>query len=199
MKMIITGLQHLAQNPRMYDLSQTIAGRPKFTGHFKRYIPVTGERPIRILDVGGGTGHYRILWPAASTYICLDLEWPKLQGFKAAHPNDMALQGDATVMPIKPASVDYVQCIAVSHHLTDTQFTRMLIEIRQVLKPKGMVVFVDPVWNPKRWRGKLLWAMDRGSYPRTPEQISELIKPHFQMAAWDSFAIHHEYIIGLLR
>ena len=118
---------------------------------------------------------------------------------KAKHPDDRAILGDATCLPFADGSVDFVQLVAVSHHLTDDQFTGALTELRRVLKPGGGLVLADPVWNPRRVRGKILWRMDRGSYPRPPQRMREIIRPHFEIKEWDGFAIHHECVIAVLH
>jgi ubiquinone/menaquinone biosynthesis C-methylase UbiE len=193
--MMLKILHRLVSNPWLYDLSQSIAGKHIVEKRMYAHLPGTQGVGLVILDLGGGTGSYRELWPEQTTFLCLDIEMPKLRGFAAKFPQDQPLLGDATHIPLQDHSVDYIQCTLVTHHLTDDQLLAVLAESKRVLKPEGQFVFLDAVWNPGRWRGRILWSLDRGSHPRRKEDILKLFQQFFIISTSQSFAVHHEYLI----
>ena len=99
----------------------------------------------------------------------MDIEMPKLQCFRRKVADGLALQTDATQMPVASGCADSVVCMAVAHHLTDAMLTDVLRESVRVLKPGGRMFFLDPVFAQDRMVGRMIWRLDRGSYPRTAE------------------------------
>ena len=181
--------------PWFYDRIQIVAGREKVLA---KLLPQTMALSAEtILDVGGGTGNGRRLWPVGIRYICLDNEMPKLQGFRSKVPAGIAVLSDATCMPIATASVDVVMCIGMAHHLTDAMFNQVFDEARRVLKVEGRLIFLDAILNRRLWSGRLLWRVDRGSNPRTAEDLRQKIENRFKIVHWEKFAIYHEYVFGI--
>ena len=192
----VIGLLHkIASHPWIYDRIQIAAGQKR---SFKRLAAFTA--PMRaeiIVDVGGGTGAWRILWPSGIRYICLDNEMPKLRGFRSKVPSGLAVLSDASSMPIGTGSVDVVTCIAMVHHLPDAKFDQVLAEAQRVLKVDGRLILLDPVLNREFWTGRLLWRLDRGSNPRTAEDLRRKMQTRFKIEHWEKFAIYHEYALGI--
>jgi SAM-dependent methyltransferase len=192
---MLTGILHrLAAQPRIYDAVQGIFGAAEMN---RRLAVRLAElpRPARVLDLGGGTGLAAELWPAGAAYICLDNDPLKLNRFRAKHPHGFPVQADATRLPLASRSFDLVVCKAVSHHLSDPQLPMLMSESARVLRPGAHLVFVDAVWDPERWRGRLLWRYDAGSFPRVEAALREAISADFTITRWDVFAIHHRYVV----
>lgn len=188
-------LHRIAARPWVYDRIQALAGREQV---FKRLSRVTSGIPAKtVVDLGGGTGTWKKLWPADCRYICLDIELPKLQGFRAKVPSGLAVLSDATRMSIASASADVMVCIAVTHHLTDVMLDRVLDEILRVLPVGGRLVLLDAVFNRQRWMGRLLWSLDRGAHPRTAEELRKKLESKFTIAHWEKFALYHEYALAI--
>jgi ubiquinone/menaquinone biosynthesis C-methylase UbiE len=179
----------------VYDLTQFLAGAPIFHSRLRRTLSGCSGR---VVDIGGGTGTLSGLLPPACAYTCLDNEMPKLRRCASKAPGS-ALLGDATQMPIESGSIDVVTAIFVTHHLTDDQLQEMLRETARVLTPKGLLIVMDPVWKPSRLPGRILWALDRGSWPRTRDQLRAALDLHFCVDQWNRMAIYHEYILGVCR
>lgn len=191
-------LQKLAEHPWVYDRIQSLAGQ---THTVRRISPrVSGILAKTVVEVGGGTGFWKRLWPADSRYICLDIEMPKLQGFRAKVPGGLAVLSDATRMCIASESADAVVCIAVLHHLTDAMFGQVLDEVQRILKSGGHLIVLDPVLS-EQWAGRLLWRLDRGSYPRRSGELREKLQSKFRVIHWEDYSVYHEYVfmIGVKR
>jgi SAM-dependent methyltransferase len=192
---MLTGILHrLASQPRVYDALQGFFGSAEMN---RRLAVRLAELPRarQVLDIGGGTGLPSELWPSGTTYVCLDNDLLKLNRFRSTHPHGVALLADATRLPFASRSLDLVVCKAVSHHLDDSLFSTLLAESARVLRPDAHLVFVDAVWDPARWRGRLLWRYDRGSFPRSEATLREAVSAQFAIARWDAFAMHHRYVM----
>ena len=194
--MLLSFLHKLASDPWVYDRIQKLAGVRQVYARMSRQISANCAGTY-VLDVGGGTGALRPLWPADCRYVCLDIEMPKLLGFRRKVADGLALQTDATRMPIASGCADSVVCMSVAHHLTDTMLTDLLRESVRVLKPGGRMFFLDPVLARDRVVGRMIWRLDRGAYPRTAAALHTLFSRHLRIAHWERFAIHHEYVFGV--
>jgi len=193
---MLTGLMHrIAANAWVYDQIQRLAGNQLVLG--KLGCELSRLDPRVVVDVGGGTGAIWNSLKPSCRYICIDLEMPKLRGFRSKLPEGLAIVGDATLMPIDRGCADVVLCKSVTHHLTDSQLEQSLSESQRVLRPGGHFLLFDAVWSPKRLAGRILWKLDRGSYPRTAEQLREKLESRFRVVQWEKFAIYHEYVFAV--
>ena len=196
--MITRMLHRLVARPAVYDLVQTIAGAAAMRRRLASHVPGLPSGAT-VIDLGAGTGLYRTIWPADCLYISLDLDPLKLKGFRARHPRDRVVVGDATRLPVGNASLDAIACTMMSHHLGDAELSRMLDEVGRVLKPEGIFLFADPVWHPSRLPGRLLWRYDRGAHPRRARELRPCIEARFRIDRWDEFAMLHRYVACLAR
>ena len=60
------------------------------------------------------------------------------------------VQGDATILPLAPASFDTVFMLGGIHHVPDRQ--RLFAQVAQILKPGGRFIFREPVSDFWLWR-----------------------------------------------
>ena len=149
-----------------------------------------------VVDIGGGTGMVGGMLSRPARYICLDNESAKLDGITTQAEG---ILGDACCMPIKTATVDFVTCLAVTHHLSNDQLSSALRECARVLKPGGTLKLADATWKPYRLPGRLLWAIDRGANPRTTEHLREAVSKYFQIERTDRMAFYHDYVAFTCR
>ncbi|NWF70885.1 MAG: class I SAM-dependent methyltransferase [Chloroflexi bacterium] len=184
----------IAAVPWVYESIQYVMGFRHSRQHIAQQVTALSGRGL-VLDVGGGTGLWRVLWPPTYAYLCLDIDPQKIAGFRAAHA-DPAILGDATQLPLADQRLDVVVCIAVSHHLTTPLFERLLAETARVLKPQGTFLFLDAVWSPNRLPSRLLWALDRGSYPRTAQTLEQALRQHFDVRHSEQYALYHRYLLA---
>lgn len=188
-------LHRLASNGRVYDWIQRLAGVSVVDRKLAVWIATSDC--VNILDLGGGTGRVSALAPAGSRYICLDFEYPKLRQFLARYPRGHALMADATRVPVADNSVQLVICVFVAHHLRTHEFSALLCEVRRVLTHTGRFLFLDPVLNRVRWQSRLLWRLDRGAYPKTPEQLLAFVSEQFSIVHAERFSVYHDYLLAV--
>ena len=180
----------------VYDCSQFLAGAPLVRRRLKPIL--AGCAPAsRILDIGGGTGFLEQMAPPSCTYVCLDLELPKLRRYMSKSNGAKPLLADATRMPIQTGSIDLVACIAMAHHLQDGHFVQLLEESARVLRRGGQFLLLEPVFAPRRVPGRFLWSLDRGAYPKSADTLHALLAARFDLSHWDCFAVYHAYALGV--
>ena len=186
-------LHDIAAHPRVYDQVQLLAGAE----HTRRRLAaiVTCTAAVSVLDLGGGTGLYRDLWPSASHYVCLDIDMIKLRGLLDKRLGSLALCADAAQVPLVSASVDVVMCTALSHHLPDWLLKQAASESARVLKGGGTFIFMDAVWQPGRPASRLLWKHDRGSYPRSADYLRTVLSDHYRLVHEEQYSVFHEYLL----
>jgi ubiquinone/menaquinone biosynthesis C-methylase UbiE len=107
----------------------------------------------RILDLGCGTGKQltanHAAFPQIST-VGLDLSHGMLRIARARCPNVRWVHGDASRIPFRSQSFDYITNQFSYHHIHDQP--GFVCEVFRVLKPGGRFVMVniDP-WSMDRW------------------------------------------------
>ncbi len=192
---VVEMLHEIAAHPWVYDRIQSLAGQKENLDRIARHT--AAMRTEVVVDVGGGTGAARRLWPASCRYVCLDVELPKLKGFRSKVPGGFAVLSDATQMPIATGAADVVICMAVVHHLTEEMLDKVLDEALRVLKVGGRLILLDPVLNREILAGRILWKLDRGSHPRTEGELRMKLEERFHIVHWEKFTIYHEYVLGI--
>ncbi|MBA3656220.1 MAG: class I SAM-dependent methyltransferase [Gemmatimonadaceae bacterium] len=146
-----------------------------------------------VIDVGAGTGGYAALVPLSAPYVGVDFDARKLQQLRLNIPGRAVVQADATCLPVAGKSFDCGIAIALAHHLDDAGLELMLSEMSRILT--GRMIFLDPVWNPRSLRGRALWSIDRGAFPRPAEVLLDQIAGRFDVQSVERYAIHHHYLI----
>jgi len=186
-------LFNIAKIPWVYDLIQYMVGSRIVYRHLA--AQTAGYTGGSVLDLGGGTGLYRKIWDPSCDYICLDIDQEKIDRFTKKHPDCKALVADATDIPLEDNSIDVILCIAVSHHLTETSFAKLISESHRVLKRNGSFLFLDAVEDSRRLLSRLMWKYDQGSYPHTREQLLAQFSRKFDVVYQENFKIFHKYLL----
>jgi ubiquinone/menaquinone biosynthesis C-methylase UbiE len=193
-------LHALLSVPVMYDLMQRGFGLHKKKALLRTLLPFAGRHPATVVDVGGGTGLYKDLWPANFTYVCADSDMEKLRGFSSKYPSGRAVCADAAQLSLRSASVDTVFCSSMSHHVEEGAVLEgMMQEMTRVIKPGGLLVFLDAVSIPEKRLNRLLWRLDRGEHPHTARRLQELIAQHVRIETTRMFSIYYDYVLFIAR
>jgi SAM-dependent methyltransferase len=177
-------------NAVLYDAVQRAAGMERLR---RRLEPVLGGlEQGRLLDVGAGTGAFFDLLPQHLTYVPLDVDPRKLERLHAKHGQIEGVVGSATDLPFEARSFEYTLCTNVAHHLSDADLDLMVSEIQRVTSRQ--LVFVDPL-RVDRVASRLLWRIDRGSFPRVYEELVEKLSRAFTPQQAEAFTILHRYLL----
>jgi SAM-dependent methyltransferase len=189
-------IERLLANATVYEFVQTATGSRISEAKMREILgPI--EPGTRILDAGGGTGIIAPVFDSGRNYCCLDLDLARV---RVAHGRGAsAVQGDVTQMPVSTASIDLVVLRAISHHLGDAGFAKMVAEARRVIKPNGRLLFLDAVWAPSWLPGRLMWRIDQGSHPRTEAHMRAVLENHFELERRVAYSIYHRYFLAIAR
>jgi ubiquinone/menaquinone biosynthesis C-methylase UbiE len=196
--MLTTILQWLVKHPVVYDAVQTAVGARKVERVLRDELAAL-ELSGCVLDVGGGTGAWKALFPAHVRHVCLDIDPLKLGGFMRKFADGVAVLADATAMPFEDGSLETVWCVFVAHHLDDDALRGMLDEAARVLKPGGRLLFADALFIPSRMAGRLLWRYDRGNHPRTLAMHRAAVARRFEITRERRFEAVHAYALLVAR
>lgn len=105
------------------------------------YLP-RPRRPLRVLDLGAGTGIFTRIWPewGAREVVALDPSPAMLaEARQVGMPAEARLVvGRGEDLPLRPAWVDVAWISAVFHHLTDAR--RCLADLDRVLTDEAVVL-----------------------------------------------------------
>jgi len=94
---------------------------------------IVDEELAPVLDVGGGQGRLESLLPAGWPAIVVDISPTQLAD--APNPN---VRADASVLPVRDASVGAVTALWMLYHLEDP--ARAIAEAARVLRPGGLFI-----------------------------------------------------------
>lgn len=113
------------------------AFNPTFQRHVAAYAHAAAVLPPgRLLDLGCGTGHsFHLLAPRETVGVDLSAE------ALAGQERETAL-ADMRAVPFEDGSFDSVLSVQSLEHVPDPE--RVLAEVRRVLRPEGMALFVTP-------------------------------------------------------
>lgn len=191
---IVSKLRGLASDPNVYDYLQKIFGSKTDTIIINQELSLLPEKGSA-LDVGGGTGLLRPPFPKTWKYTCLDSDQKKINGFHKKFPRDNFILASALDIPRSENTYDLCILSAVSHHLKSEELDKVLAEIFRVLRPDGQLLFLDALLNRKNTVGMLLWALDRGRFPRSLNELQGHIEKRFVITRRREWKVFHEIIL----
>lgn len=195
--MIRALLEKIASNPRIYDVIQRAAGSEEILRRMAASVEAAqeGVGAASVLDVGGGTGLTRELWPDEALYVCLDNDPIKLAAFRKRFPSSHVLLSDGACMGIRNDGFGVVIIKFVFHHIPDALAREFLRECTRVLEPGGKLIFVEALWLPSRLRSRLLWRFDRGRWPRAEASLRAMLSEHLDIVHWERFSTIHRFVL----
>lgn len=114
--------------------------RPSYPSEAARWM--LGERPLRVVDLGAGTGKFtRVVAALGHEVVAVEPDAGMRRRLAEGTPGVVALAGSAEAIPLEDGSADAVVA-AQSFHWFDTGEARA--EIARVLRPGGVLA---PIWN----------------------------------------------------
>ena len=130
---------------------------------------VAPHQPLRLLDIGCGTGQSRQIYSQhVNAYIGVDLSKEALQFARQRFTACEFVRANACTLPFANETFDVVAFSSVLHHIDN--FTQALFEARRVVRRGGHVFAFDPnLLNP---------AMALFRSPRSPFYIKEGVSPN---------------------
>jgi SAM-dependent methyltransferase len=174
----------------LYDAVQRAAGLERLK---RRLSPILGRLgPGTLLDVGAGTGAFYGPLPTHVRYVPVDLDRRKLDRLIDKHKGLDGIVASATALPFDDASFDYSLCTNVAHHLSDPDLELMITELARVTRQQ--LVFVDPL-RVNRLASRILWSIDRGSYPRSYEELVGKLTSRFASQQAETLTLLHRYVL----
>jgi 2-polyprenyl-3-methyl-5-hydroxy-6-metoxy-1,4-benzoquinol methylase len=119
------------------------------------------DRPVRVLDVGCGEGHFaQALMRAGADVTAVDVATEPLRRARTRNPGiDARLVQPEGSLPLEDASFDAVWAGETIEHVADT--SRWLSELRRVLRSGGLVLLSTPDHGPL---ARLRLGLDRKAF-----------------------------------
>ena len=179
----------MMMNAWIYEVVQCVAGSRRIRAHLAPHLGrLSGQR---VLDIGAGTGLYTRAIGDVSRYVALDTDVRRLDVLARKYPDAETVAADARRLPFSDDTFDAALCIFVAHHFDDHDFAQLLSEASRV---SSALILLDPLATD-RTQGRLLWRIDRGSYPRTESGILSEIEQWFGDLTVERFTIRHDYLL----
>ena len=190
-------LKRVLKVSNVYDIFQNVVG-----GHrARKWIAskawkVTGGE--KVVDIGCGTGSCLDYLPANIVYCGIDISQAYIESAREKYgERGRFFVGSATDCPEgvrnELLQADIVLSNGVLHHLSDEEALQVLDLAKNVLKPGGRLICVEPTYLLHQTvLSKWILSQDRGMFIRSETQWKALIEK-----AFDSWTTN--VITGLLR
>ncbi|MGB3338254.1 MAG: class I SAM-dependent methyltransferase [Devosia sp.] len=140
------------------------------------------QRGQRVLDIGCGPADILGHLPESVQYYGFDAEPNYIQAATERYGS----RGTFVAGTVSPGTMDglgtfdVIMSLAVLHHLSDEDANIMFSAAATLLGPGGRFVTLDCAFVPGQHPvARMLAAMDRGKYVRSPDAYAALARPHF--------------------
>lgn len=135
----------------------------------------------KILDIGCGTGAFSLLFKPEN-YTGIEISPKKVAYCQQKFPNYTFLQMSGTQLNFPDNCFDVILVLGVFHHIHDTHATKMLEEIKRVLKPRGTALVIEPTLSSTSSRlNRYMQFIDKGEFIRYDEQYQNLFTKEFKI------------------
>ena len=155
-----------------------VGGNNVYHTLINRYIrPQAG---CNLLDIGCGPGHF-LPWLKDVTYTGIDMSERYIADARATFgARGQFICGDVGSVDIPSAPYDIVVASGLLHHLSDTEVSQLARRVRQLLKPGGRLLTVDPCYTAEQSKiAHYIISHDRGHFVRDAAGYTELVIPYF--------------------
>lgn len=145
-------------------------------------LPHLPDRPLRVVDIGAGTGIFAAAWPGWTPANVVAVE-PNHAMIRAGHPGIRYVRAVAERLPLRTASVDVAWVSTALHHFVDSR--RAVAECVRVVRRTGCVLVRTflPGRTEITWMGAFSGhAKALTRFPRL-DQLADLFAPHGLVAS----------------
>jgi SAM-dependent methyltransferase len=150
---------------------------------------VLPRTPIRVMEVGCGTGALCRYLPSTVQYVGVDIDEGYVAAARRRFPDrvfEHADVGDPITFETFSGGFDLVIAFGVLHHLDDDQVRRCLEGCVGMLGNAGTFLSVDPCHRQhERPLEYLMKQFDRGRFIRPASSYGDLVAKSFQSVAVD--------------
>lgn len=132
---------------------------------------------MKMLDVGCGPANILEYLPDVD-YTGIDMNEKHIASARHRYGDKgRFMVGDAARdLNQQKDTFDLINVSALLHHLSDDEARSLFRTITPMVRPRGRIVTLDPVWLPEqRAAVKLLYRLDSGMNIRTPEGYTRLL------------------------
>jgi SAM-dependent methyltransferase len=178
----------LLETTKGYSLSQLL-GFPtirRYQALIRTHVPQDPNRSI--LEIGCGVGSARDLF--AGDYTGIDINREYIRAARQKYQGNFFAM-NAADLSFAPSTFDDAVSIATAHHLTDEELGLMIRKSLIVAPSIHIIDAILPI-SSKDWFKYVLFRMDRGRYPRTFDELSDIVSRHARIE-------HHQLVHGPLH
>lgn len=182
MSQITSGIRAVLSHPFIYNSFQSLLGSERGCELFAA-DDLRIESGQTVLDIGCGTAEMLNYLPEDIKYYGFDISQDYIASARKKFSNRDAqfFHGlfDESAFKDLPA-IDVAYTSGVLHHINDDEVKELFNLTKQVLKPSGRFISVDPCFiDNQNIIAKFLIERDRGQNIRKPAQLEELATPCF--------------------
>lgn len=164
----------MSLSPRLY---RWLVRPPKFTNFYIHDLLAENFflQNKKALDFGCGVGTTCTLFNPEK-YLGVDINQARINYAKKLYPNyQFQALNHKGQLPFRKNSFDLILIIAVLHHIPQPELTTLLDDFRQILKPNGRIISIEPCFSAKAKLNNLLMDfLDNGDYIRSKQEYFSL-------------------------
>jgi len=163
----------------VYELYQSLVGAGRLHALLAEFAVAAKTRDL--LDLGCGPGTLVDHLPNSIQYVGIDLSVAYIELARERHPSAEFHAADVNSVDLGMRNFDTVTAMGLFHHLEDHEVHQLLKTAKEVLRPGGQFLSIDPCWSDDQSiPARIVVGADRGKNVRRPAEYAALAKAHFR-------------------
>ncbi|NQV81979.1 MAG: class I SAM-dependent methyltransferase [Alphaproteobacteria bacterium] len=174
----LNGIRSILSVPWVYELYQSLVGAGRLHALLAETAVTAKTRDLLDLGCGPGTlvGHL----PDSIRYVGIDLSPAYIEQARERHPSNEFHAADVNSVDLGKQTFDTVTAMGLFHHLEDNEVHRLLERAKDVLRPGGQFLSIDPSYSADQsMLARIVVGADRGKNVRPASEYAALAKAHF--------------------